>query len=287
MAPAARSSGLVGCEGRARAGHAAPGSGRQLDGAAGEKCPALLVGIAGRQRDLDPGVHLGDPGGDLDQREPDRVELGVAPERGLGRQAAQRVQQPVGGGVDQQAELVGRGAGAGGPVGGEVQLVRLDQVLGLAALAVDALVEPARRAGEVGDDEAAVAALGRGLDAGDDLTLDLPALGGVAELAEAADLVGLALRPGRARRPRRDRRPWPAGPGCRRGRRRSRRGCARTRSWPRAGRSGCRRGPGCRPAASGRGWPCTTWRRTSATSAPPGVLPGRRITATGLPVVAS
>jgi len=69
------------------------------------------------------------------------------------------VQQPVGGGVDQQAELIGRRAGAGGTVGGQMQLVRLDQVFGLAALAVDALVEPARRAGEVGDDEAAVAAL--------------------------------------------------------------------------------------------------------------------------------
>jgi hypothetical protein len=30
-----------------------------------------------------------------------------------------------------------------------------------------------------------------------------------------------------------------------------------------------------------------TWRSTSATSAPSGVLPGRRMTATGLPVVAS
>jgi hypothetical protein len=70
------------------------------------------MGIAGGQRDLDPGLHLGDPGGDLDQGEADGVELGIAPERGLGRQTAQGVQEPVGGGVDQQAELVGGGAGA-------------------------------------------------------------------------------------------------------------------------------------------------------------------------------
>jgi hypothetical protein len=31
----------------------------------------------------------------------------------------------------------------------------------------------------------------------------------------------------------------------------------------------------------------TTWRKTRAASAPSGVLPGRRTTATGLPVVAS
>jgi hypothetical protein len=104
------------------------GSGRQLDGTGGEERPAGLMRIAGRQGHLDPGFQLGDPGGDLDQDQADRVELSGAPERGLGRQTAQRVQEPVGGGVDQQPELVGRGAGAGGPVGGEVQLVRLDQV---------------------------------------------------------------------------------------------------------------------------------------------------------------
>src|ERR671910_197100 len=143
-------------------------------------------GWGGAAPPLDPGLHLGDAGGDFDQRETDRVELGVTPERGLGRQAAQRVQQPVGGGVEQQAELVGRGAGARRAVGGEVQLVCLDQVLRLAALAVDAFVEPARRAREIGDDEAAVAAVARRLDPHDDLTLDLPAPGSVAERAEAA-----------------------------------------------------------------------------------------------------
>jgi len=43
------------------------------------------------------------------------------------------VQQPVGGGVDQQAELVGGGLAARGPVGGEVQFVRFDAILGLTA----------------------------------------------------------------------------------------------------------------------------------------------------------
>ena len=65
----------------ARSGRRPAGSGRQLDGAAGEERPGRLVGLAGRQGHLDPGLQLGDPGGDLDQREPDRVELGIAPER--------------------------------------------------------------------------------------------------------------------------------------------------------------------------------------------------------------
>jgi hypothetical protein len=87
-------------------------SGRQLGGAGRQQHEAVPVVVAGRQGDLDPGGELGDPRDDLDQREAEGVELGVAPERGLGRQAAQRVQQPVGRGVDQEPELVGRGLGA-------------------------------------------------------------------------------------------------------------------------------------------------------------------------------
>ena len=41
--------------------------------------------------------------------------------------------QPVGRGVQDEAELVGERALAGGPVGGELALVQLDEVFGLAA----------------------------------------------------------------------------------------------------------------------------------------------------------
>src|SRR5471032_2332131 len=54
---------------------------RQLDEADGEAGEALLVGEGRRQGDLDSGRHLGDPGGDLDQPEAQRVELRVTPER--------------------------------------------------------------------------------------------------------------------------------------------------------------------------------------------------------------
>ena len=54
-----------------------------------------------------------------------------------GHGIAQGEHQPVGRGVQDEAELVGERALAGGPVGGELALVQLDEVLGLAAGAVD------------------------------------------------------------------------------------------------------------------------------------------------------
>ena len=54
-----------------------------------------------------------------------------------GHGIAEREHQPVGRGVQDEAELVGDRALAGGPVGGELALVQLDEVLGLAAGAVD------------------------------------------------------------------------------------------------------------------------------------------------------
>ncbi len=80
--------------------------------AASERGKPDLVGVGSRQGDLDAGDHLGDAPGDLDQAEADCIELSVAPERCPGRQTAQAQYQPVGSGVDQQAELVGGGLGA-------------------------------------------------------------------------------------------------------------------------------------------------------------------------------
>jgi hypothetical protein len=105
------------------------GSGRPC-GSGGEQYEAVAVEIARRQRQLDPARQLGDPGGYLDEREPERVELGVAPERGFGCQTAQGVQEPVGGGVQHEAKLVGGGPAARGAVGGEVALVGLDNDMG-------------------------------------------------------------------------------------------------------------------------------------------------------------
>ena len=67
---------------RARLGHAAPGS-RRPRGTGGKQREALPIGVAARQRQLDAGRQLGDPAGHLDEGEPERVELGIAPERPL------------------------------------------------------------------------------------------------------------------------------------------------------------------------------------------------------------
>ena len=68
----------------------------------------------------DAGLHLDDAGGDLDQAQPQGVELGAPPRRAFGQGGAQGPHRPVGAGVQEQPELIGGGAGAGGAVGGEV-----------------------------------------------------------------------------------------------------------------------------------------------------------------------
>ena len=102
---------------------------RQFGDATSEIGKADLIREGGGQRDLDAGDHFRDPPGDFDQAKADRVELGIAPRnRGPRRHSAQGQHQPVGGGMDQETELVGGGLGARGTAGGEMQLVRLDQV---------------------------------------------------------------------------------------------------------------------------------------------------------------
>ena len=61
--------------------------------------------------------------------------------------------------MKQQPELVGGRLGAGGTVGSQMQFVRLDQVFGLPARAIDLLVERLGQTPQVGDDEAAVGPL--------------------------------------------------------------------------------------------------------------------------------
>src|SRR5512147_1963859 len=57
-------------------------SGDQPRQAAEDEVEDRLIGRAGRQMDLDLGFHLDDAGGDLDQPQPQRVELGDPPGRG-------------------------------------------------------------------------------------------------------------------------------------------------------------------------------------------------------------
>jgi len=102
-----------------------------------------LTGGAGWQVDLDLGFQFDDAGGEFDQAQPQGVELHDAPDRAFGHDAAHRPQQPIGAGVQEQAELVGFGLVAGGAVGGKVGLPGFDVVLGLTTRAVAPFVQKA------------------------------------------------------------------------------------------------------------------------------------------------
>ena len=108
--------------------------------------------------------------------------------------------------MQDQAHLVGERAAAAGTIRGELSLVQLDQVLGLAAGAINRLVNMLGRSGlETGDDEADIEPLRCGLDPGAGATVLVPGLGlitGLCETAQAgfmiecapgADVVGCRL----------------------------------------------------------------------------------------------
>src|ERR1700738_3131234 len=116
-------------------------SGDQARQAVEDDAEDRLIGGARRQVDLDLLFQFDDAGGDFDEAQPQSVELHDAPSRAFGHQAAQRPEEPVGTGVKEEAKLVGRSLMAGGAVGGEMVLPRLDMVFRLTARAVEPLIE--------------------------------------------------------------------------------------------------------------------------------------------------
>ena len=77
----------------------------------------------------DAGGPLDDAGADLEQPLPEGRKLGPGGWHPAGHGIAEGEQLPIGRGVQDEAELVGDRALASGPVGGELALVQLDQVL--------------------------------------------------------------------------------------------------------------------------------------------------------------
>ena len=150
----------------------------------------ILGGARRRQMNPDHRLHLDDAGGDLDEPQAQRVELRDAPRRAPGHRHAQTPHEPVGAGVQEQPELVGRGLRARGAVGRQMRLPRFDVIFGVAAPAIDILVEDTGVACfQIGGDEASVGPFRAGFDACDDPFDAAPAFGAVVELLEAAELV--------------------------------------------------------------------------------------------------
>src|SRR6187401_3389383 len=65
----------------------------------------------------------------------------VANSRALGMAS----RTPISGGVENEADLIGERRTAAGAIGGELCLMRLDQIIGLAARAIQAVVDPLGR----------------------------------------------------------------------------------------------------------------------------------------------
>src|SRR5712675_641877 len=75
------------------------------------------------------------------QTKADRCELCSRYRRALRNGTAHGKHKPVGGGVQDQAELVGFGIATGGAVGSKLALVQLDEVLGVSPRTVEGLVK--------------------------------------------------------------------------------------------------------------------------------------------------
>src|SRR4051794_22051046 len=124
------------------------------------------LGAACRERDAPPPRGLYDTGGNLDQAEPHRLELGARQRLQLGNGVAQSQQQPIGGGVQHEAHLIGERGAAAGAVGGKLGLVQFNQVLALPALEIESVENPPRAAAsDVGAHVSNIGAVGAPLEA--------------------------------------------------------------------------------------------------------------------------
>jgi hypothetical protein len=100
--------------------------------------------------EADAGGGLDDTGTEREKAQADGGELGGGERMCRGDCIAHGEGQPVGRGVQDQAHLVGQRAATAGAVGGELGLVQFYQIFGLAAGAVEGLIDVQGRAGVEG-----------------------------------------------------------------------------------------------------------------------------------------
>jgi hypothetical protein len=135
----------------------------------------ILGGVQRRQVNPDHRLHLDNAGSDFDEPQAQRVELRDAPHLTLWHRHAQAPHEPVGAGMQEQPELVGRGLAAGGAVGRQMHLLGLDVVFHVAASGADPL-DATPTGGRVEEllEAARLAFLRRGLEARLRAGLDIP-----------------------------------------------------------------------------------------------------------------
>src|SRR6185437_13330631 len=137
--------------------------------------------------------HFDHASGDLEQLEAQCRELGLGQVALFRNGVADGEHEPIGNGVQNEADLVGERRVAGRAIGGKLSLVQLDEIFRLPARAIESFIEPFGRAAvEVSDDEADIEAEPRGLDAGVGASFLVPGAGPVARLGVAAHDVFVA-----------------------------------------------------------------------------------------------
>src|SRR5471030_2638883 len=171
----------------ANGGHTPRWSGTEREQRAGQAAEEVGFGTCRGERKANAARGLDDPGGYFQEAKTQRRELGSGQFLGFGNGVAHGQHQPISGSVENEADLVGERRTAAGAIGGELRLVQLDQILSLAARAIQAVVDPLGRADiEAGDDEADVEAERGRLNPGDSAPFAIPGLCLVARLGIAA-----------------------------------------------------------------------------------------------------
>ena len=92
------------------------------------------VGACRGEGNADPAFRFDDTGGDFQEPKAERFELGLGEVLDFGNGVADGEQQPIGGSVQHQANLVSQGRSAAGSIGGELGLMEFYQVLDLTIL---------------------------------------------------------------------------------------------------------------------------------------------------------
>lgn len=158
----------------------------------GQMVPERLPGMTGREAQADVIAPLVDAPADLEQAQPQGVQL-QARDVLVAQPAAHGIEQPVRGRVQQQAELVGPETVATQAIGEAGHFQILDGVLAIAALDVP-IVERLGRIIPRGDHEAGVRSLGQRLGF-DDHPPGMVLLGLIGHLAKEADFLRAGCGP--------------------------------------------------------------------------------------------